>query len=186
MKKRIIIPLLLLLTACSSTGPDRVNYQLTSDLKAANLQPQKVANVIFIDAVTVADYLDKTGIVYQINEIEYNTANNNLWLTTLSNQIQQRVVSDLSVLLPNYFITAEPIADPKIRVKLFIDAFHGSYTGDALIKGRWVIRNNNGNVVTKNIDARLALTEDGYAALVKTLSKGWQAEEEALSQLINQ
>ncbi|WP_392560511.1 ABC-type transport auxiliary lipoprotein family protein [Orbus mooreae] len=177
MKKLIMISLLLLLAGCSSTAPNRTYYQLTSDFSIDNLQLQKVDNVAFIDSVTVASYLDTTGIVYQTDAIEYSTARNNLWLTALSNQIQQRVVTDLSVLLPNYFVTTEPVSNPRIRIKLYIDGFHGSYTGDAIIEGRWVINYGNNNIVTKNIDARLRLSEDGYAALVKTLSKGWQEEE---------
>lgn len=177
MKKLMTICVLFLVVGCSSTLPNKTYYQLTSDFTNNNLQYQKVDNVIFIDSVSVASYLDKVGIVYQTDAIEYSTASNNLWLTTLSDQIQQRVVTDLSALLPNDFVTAEPVTNPKVKIKLFIDAFHGSYTGDALIKGRWVISYEGNNIVTKNIDARLRLSDDGYAALVKTLSKGWQEQE---------
>ncbi|RKS86928.1 hypothetical protein DES39_0134 [Orbus hercynius] len=177
MKKYVIIALLFLVAGCSSTMSNKVYYQLTSDFSVNNLQPQTVDNVIVIDSVNVANYLDKTGIVYQTDAIEYSTANNNLWLTTLSNQIQQRVIIDLSALLPNYYVTAAPTQNPRATIKLFIDSFHGSYTGDALIKGKWVITYKDNQVITKNIDMKLRQSEDGYAALVKTLSKGWQNEE---------
>lgn len=177
MKKLLMISIVWLLVGCSSTMPERTYYQLSSDFAVDNLQPQKVVNRLFVDAISVASYLDKTGIVYQTDALEYNTANNNLWLTTLSNQLQQRVVTDLSVLLPNYFVTSEPVNNPKVKIKLFIDAFHGSYTGEAVIKGRWVISYANDAMVTKNIDVRLRLSEDGYPALVQTLSKGWQEQE---------
>lgn len=177
MKKFIIIPLLLLIVGCTSTVPDKRYYQLESDFSDTQvLQKRKINNTIFLE-VHVADYLDNRGIVYQTGDLQYTTANNNQWLTPLSNQIQQRLVQDLSVLLPNSLVTTQPTSQPKLTITLFIDSFNGSYTGDAIIKGRWIITNNRNEVVTKNFDYSLRLNNDGYFALVKTLSKGWQEEE---------
>jgi len=178
MKKSIITLLLLFIVGCSSSIPNKTYYQLDSDFSDSKvLQARKVNDAIVIEDIKVANYLDKNGIVYQTGELEYTTANNNLWLTSLSDQITQRLVQDLSILLPNYLVTTQPANHPKLTVKLFIDAFHGVYTGDAVIKGRWQMTNNKNEVITKNFDYTLRLGEDGYLALVKTLSKGWQEEE---------
>lgn len=178
MKKVIIAISLLLLIGCSSSMTNSYYYQLSSDFeKTAPLTLQTTKNILLIESVNVADYLDQTGIVYQTAPFEYIAANNNQWFTVLSNQLQQRAVQDLSVLLPQYLVTTKPTPLATMRVSLFIDSFHGSYTGDALIKGHWLITNKNGEVVSKHFDHTLRLNQDGYAELVKTLSKGWQEEE---------
>ena len=177
MKRLIILSVIFLIAGCSSSLPNKTYYQLTSDFSdSTHLQPRKVTDVIFIDNVKVANYLDKNGIVYQIDKIKYVTANNNLWLTPLSDQIKQRLLQDLSILLPNYLITAQPSLSPKASIKLYIESFHGVDTGDAVIKGYWLISNTKG-VITKPFDYTLRLANDGYTALVNTLSLGWQEEE---------
>lgn len=177
MKKLILISLLLLIVGCSSTVPDKTYYQLESDFGESSVpQPRKVTNVIFVQ-VNVANYLDKQGIVYQTGDLQYITATNNQWLTPLSNQVEQRLVQDLSVLLPNYLVTTQPVNRTAVTLTLFIDSFHGVYTGDAVIKGRWLIADSKNEVITKNFDYTLRLNDDGYLALAKVLSKGWQEEE---------
>lgn len=177
MKKLIIFSLMLMIYGCSTSLPDKAYYQLSSDFSDTNLlHPSKVTDVILIENIQIANYLDKTGIVYQTNDIEYSTANNNLWLTPLSDQIKQRLMHDLSILLPNYLITEQPIGHTKVTLKLYIDRFHGLYTGDAVIQGRWLISTSK-EVITKHFDYTMRLTEDGYPALVKMLSQGWQEEE---------
>ncbi|WP_392560840.1 ABC-type transport auxiliary lipoprotein family protein [Orbus sturtevantii] len=177
MKKLIIGSLLLLLIGCSSNSPNKVYYQLISDFNSSTDTQQVVSKTIVIEPVSVASYLDTTGILYQSNPIEFSTANNNLWLTPLSNQIEQRVVQDLSALLPGYLVTTTPSSDPAVKIKLFIDGFHGCYTGDAIIKGYWMITDLDNKVTLKHFDFKIRLAEDGYPTLVKALSTGWQNEE---------
>lgn len=178
MKKFIIASLLLLLMGCSSSVPNKVYYQLVSDFSVnQNLQSQAVNKIIVIEPINIASYLDTTSIIYQTDEIEFSTANNNLWLTSLSDQIQQRVFQDLSALLPGYLVTTQPTSQPSIKINLFIDAFYGSYTGDAVIKGHWVITHLNEQATLKTFDFRVRLEKDGYPTLVKALSTGFQNEE---------
>ncbi|WP_392552983.1 ABC-type transport auxiliary lipoprotein family protein [Orbus wheelerorum] len=178
MKKLIIASLLLMLMGCSSNIPNKAYYQLISDFNTSEkVQSQVVNKIIVIEPINLASYLDTTGIVYQTDLIEFSTASNNLWLTPLSDQIQQRVVQDLSALLPGYLVTTKLTSQPAVKVKLFIDAFQGSYTGDAVIKGYWMITDLNDQVTLKPFDFKVRLAKDGYPTLVKALSSGWQNEE---------
>ena len=177
MIKQIIILLSLLLMASCSSLPEKHYYQLSSDF-AGNQTTQSAnrKNVIYLESVNVAAYLNKSGIVYQTGEVEYRTANHNLWLTPLQDQIEQRVLQDLSLLLPDYIVTNKLIAPRAFNVQLFIDAFHGYYQGEALIKGYWLIENEQHQFITKSFDYTQRQSEDGYQALVKELSKAWQEE----------
>lgn len=177
MKKLFILIMLFLVVGCASSLPNKTYYQLKSDFSDSHiLHSHKVKDVILINNIQVANYLDKNGIVYQTDDMQYVTANNNLWLTPLSDQIKQRLVQDLAVLMPNYLLTTQPTNNPKATLTLYIDSFHGVYTGDAVIKGYWVITTVK-DVIIKHFDYRLRLTDDGYLAVVKALSQGWQEEE---------
>ncbi|SCC04789.1 PqiC family protein [Gilliamella intestini] len=174
----IFMPLLAILVGCSANNPSKSYFQLTSNLQSSVSQKIKTNNrFIWIESIDVASFLNKPGIVLQTDNITYETATQNLWASTLSQQLQERLSQDLTILLPNYLVSSQSITTPKLTVKLFIDGFHGSYTGDAIIKGRWVIADSKNNIETKPFERHVPLESNGYSALVKALSKGWQDEE---------
>jgi uncharacterized protein len=174
----IFMPLLAILVGCSANNPSKSYFQLTSNLPSPVSQKIKTTkHFIWIESVDVVSFLNKPGIVLQTDNIKYETATHHLWTSTLSQQLQERLTQDLTVMLPNYLVSSRSITTPTLAVKLFIDGFHGSYTGDAIIKGRWVITDNKNNIETKPFERHVPLESNGYSALVKALSKGWQDEE---------
>lgn len=169
----------MLLVGCSTRSPSKNYFQLASNLLDKTPQIMKsTKRFLMIDSVDVASFLNKSGIVLQSEDIKYVTATNNLWVSTLSQQLEERLVQDLSLLLPDYLVSSKSLATPTLTVKLFIDGFHGRYNGDAVIKGRWVVIDNKNNIETKSFERYAPLAKDGYEALVKALSKGWQEEEQ--------
>ncbi|MWP48186.1 MULTISPECIES: membrane integrity-associated transporter subunit PqiC [unclassified Gilliamella] len=174
----VFVPLLAILASCSTSMSSKSYFQLTSNLPSPASQKIKTTNrFIWIESVDMASFLNKPGIVLQTDNITYETATQNLWASTLSQQLQERLSQDLTVLLPNYLVSSQSITTPTLTVKLFIDGFHGSYTGDAIIKGRWVISDSKNNIETKPFERHVPLESNGYSALVKALSKAWQDEE---------
>ncbi|OCG74146.1 hypothetical protein A9G42_10755 [Gilliamella sp. Nev6-6] len=174
----IFMPLFAILVGCSAGNPSKSYFQLTSNSQIPVSQNMKTTNqFIWIESVDVASFLNKPGIVLQTDNIKYETAINHLWVSTLSQQLQDRLTQDLTAMLPNYLVSSKSITTPILTVKLFIDSFHGSYTGDAIIKGRWVVTDRKNNIETKPFERHVPLATNGYDALVKALSKGWQDEE---------
>ncbi|OCG20073.1 hypothetical protein A9G22_01800 [Gilliamella sp. App2-1] len=174
----VFMPLFAILAGCSASNPSKSYFQLTSNSQIPVSQNMKTTNqFIWIESVDVASFLNKPGIVLQTDNIKYETAINHLWVSTLSQQLQDRLTQDLTAMLPNYLVSSKSITTPTLTVKLFIDSFHGSYTGDAIIKGRWVVTDRKNNIETKPFERHVPLATNGYDALVKALSKGWQDEE---------
>ena len=174
----LLMTLLSAILGCSSNAPIKNYFQLTSNLaNNGSTITQSTNHFIWIESVEVASFLNKQGIVLQTQDIKYVTATNNLWASTLSQQFADRLSQDLTQLLPNYLVSTKSITTPTLTIKLFIDGFHGSYNGDAVIKGRWVVTDNKGQIRTKFIDRHVPLAKNGYDALVKALSQGWQDEE---------
>ncbi|WP_080702350.1 MULTISPECIES: PqiC family protein [unclassified Gilliamella] len=174
----IFMPLLAILVGCSANNPSKSYFQLTSNLQSSVSQKIKTTKYfIWIESVDVVSFLNKPGIVLQTDNIKYETATHHLWASTLSQQLQERLTQDLTVMLPNYLVSSRSITTPTLTVKLFIDGFHGSYTGDAVIKGRWVVTDSKNNIESKPFERYVPLASNGYDALVNALSKGWQDEE---------
>lgn len=180
-----IMALLTTLVGCSSGTAEKHYFQLESHLQNQRSQTLNSAHgFIWIESIDVASFLNKQGIVLQTDNIQFVTASNNLWGSSLSQQLGDRLEQDLAIFLPHYLVSTKAITTPTMTVKLFIDGFHGSYTGDAIIKGRWVVKDSKDNIETKFFEHRIALKNNGYAALVNALSKGWQDEERDFSTLI--
>ena len=177
-KITLLIALLAVMVGCSSNTERKNYFQLTSNLVNVDSVTTRSTNkFIWIESIEVASFLNKSGIVLQTQDIKYVTATNNLWASTLFQQFADRLSQDLTQLLPNYLVSTKSITTPTLTIKLFIDGFHGSYKGDAVIKGRWVVTDNKGQIGTKVIERSVPLAKNGYSALVKALSQGWQDEE---------
>ncbi|MCX8700030.1 membrane integrity-associated transporter subunit PqiC [Gilliamella sp. B2840] len=169
----------MLLVGCSTNIPNKSYFQLATSLPIQTPKTLKSTDrFLMIDSVDVVSFLNKSGIVLQTEDIKYVTATNNLWVSTLSQQLEERLVQDLSLLLPDYLVSSTSLTTPTLTVKLFIDGFHGSYNGDAIIKGRWIVTDNKNHIETKPFERHVPLAKNGYDALVKALSKGWQEEEQ--------
>ena len=174
----LLMTLLSAIIGCTSDVPNKNYFQLASDLaNNGSTMTQSTHYFIWIESIEVADFLNKSGIVLQTDDIKYTTATNHLWVSALSQQLAERLSQDLTQIMPNYLVSTNSITTPSLTVKLFIDGFHGNYNGDAIITGRWVMTDKSGKIVTKVIKRQIPLTTNGYDALVKALSQGWQDEE---------
>lgn len=174
----LLMTLFSAINGCSSDVPNKSYFQLTSNLaNNGSTMTQSTHYFIWIESIEVADFLNKSGIVLQTDDIKYTTATNHLWVSALSQQLAERLSQDLTQIMPNYLVSTNSITTPSLTVKLFIDGFHGNYNGDAIITGRWVMTDKSGKIVTKVIKRQIPLTTNGYDALVKALSQGWQDEE---------
>ena len=58
---------------------------------------------LWLEHVSVADYLAQSGVVYQTNDVQYVIAQNNLWASPLDQQLQQTLVTNLSSALPGWW-----------------------------------------------------------------------------------
>ena len=143
----LLMTLLSAIIGCSSDVPNKSYFQLTSNL--ANHGSTMTQSTHYF-----------------------------IWIVSaLSQQLAERLSQDLTQIMPNYLVSTNSITTPSLTVKLFIDGFHGNYNGDAIITGRWVMTDKSGKIVTKVIKRQIPLTTNGYDALVKALSQGWQDEE---------
>lgn len=166
-----------LLTGCSSPASEIRYYQL------ANLPPENALDgtvkPLAIAPIKVADYLNGSGLVLQQTEVELSIARQHLWADALALQLQRQLTEQILLVLPTQQLV--PLNTPgALTLQLEVDRFHATADGFALVSGRFNLL-TGGRYNTIPFSQRVALTEDGYPAMVRALSLGWQ---QALQQLM--
>jgi uncharacterized lipoprotein YmbA len=123
MMKWIPVALALLLSACSSS-PQKTYYQLPA-LGAPAVVSSSGASTrqLWLEHVSVADYLAQSGVVYQTNDVQYVIAQNNLWASPLDQQLQQTLVTNLSSALPGWVVSSQPMSSDQVVLNVTISGF---------------------------------------------------------------
>ena len=94
---------------------------------------------LWLEHVSVADYLAQSGVVYQTNDVQYVIAQNNLWASPLDQQLQQTLVTNLSSALPGWVVSSQPMSSDQDVLNVTISGFHGRFDGKAIVRGEWVL-----------------------------------------------
>jgi len=176
VKKGLIIGAVLLLAGCSSTI-DTTYYQLPAGSNMARVSSDASASqpMIWVEQVSVPDYLAGNGLVYQTSDVKYVIAANNLWASPLDQQLQQTLVSNLGQALPGRLVASQPLGDTHDTLSVHVTGFHGRYDGAVVISGEWLL-NHQGQLIKRPFHLEMKQQKDGYDEMVKVLAQGWAQE----------
>lgn len=173
MKKWCLIVTLLGLSACSSSQPASY-YQLPQPLPVLAVTAQPAAqNQLWVEQVSIPDYLAGNGIVYQTSEVQYTIATSNLWASPLEQQLKNSLVTNLSSALPGWVVATSPLGNQQQTLNVNVTGFHGRYDGKVVVAGEWLLT-RQGQISRHPFYLTLDQKGDGYSALVKSLGIAWQ------------
>ncbi|MBK0095185.1 membrane integrity-associated transporter subunit PqiC [Erwinia sp. S63] len=174
MKKGLIIGAMLLLAGCSSTI-ENTYYQLPAGSNVARVDSASSGNqpMIWVEQVSVPDYMAGNGLVYQTSDVKYVIAANNLWASPLDQQLQQTLITNLSKALPGRIVASAPLGESHDTLTVSVTGFQGRYDGQVVVSGEWLLQ-HQGRLIKHGFNLTLPQNEDGYDALVRTLAIGWQ------------
>lgn len=187
MMKKLLLAgsLVIALTACCNTTK-KYYYQLPVTIVTVHEQRDIPAyKQIYLVDINVSDFLNGLGIVYQVNDVQYVMANNNLWASNLHEQLQQELISNFNSQLPDWLLTTQMLNKVENRLMINVYGFHGRYDGKAIIRGEWTFTHNT-QLINRMFDIELPQPEDGYDSLVRTLSKGWKQLSVDIANVISQ
>lgn len=141
MMKWKIAACALLLSACSSQTPVAY-YQLPSasvtSTQISSINPQKQ---LWVESVSVADFLSGTGIAYQTSAVSYTVASSNLWASGLEQQLKRTLTDNLSASLNDWLVVNQPIGNDNVdTLRVTVNEFQGRYDGYAVVSGYWVLQ----------------------------------------------
>ena len=163
------LPLALLLcVACATAAPEHAYYLLRAPTDGDGT-PTPAAAVVGFGSVRVAPYLDRAGLVVQVDAHQVREARYHLWAEPLDQGIRlvlaERVRSRLGVELSPGPRGADTW---RYRIDVSVDELHGTLDGEARLIAHWVLRDTaDGTVVgTGRYQKAMPQEGDGYPGLV--------------------
>lgn len=135
------------------------------------------APAVAVAPVRLSGYLGSQGIIYQISDIEINEARGHLWAEGIGAQLTRSLRQTLETHLDRRRVRIETSAVGRrdLGVRVTLSQFQGRYDGLALVAGQYQLIDGGGNPVRQGaFQVAEPLEEDGYPALVRALSRGWE------------
>jgi uncharacterized lipoprotein YmbA len=179
MKIMITLLSLVLLASCTSK-PLMVKYYLlhTPDNKILNTRVQ-TKPIVILQMVDVAEYLNQSGLVMQIDKFELYYSRQDVWAEKLQSSFYKALLEDLNATgQRNYVVYDSPNAVfASSRIKIELAHFHATDTSSVVSSGRYWLSLNSPQSTEQNELTSLShafffeseLKQDGYAHAVKKL-----------------
>ena len=174
---------LLVMAGCASKTVQPSSYMLPTSTPE---QQYSSALAVAVAPIRLTGLLDNQGIVMELNDIEVYQARQHLWAEDIGIQLQQQLQQRLTLSLRNAQIVTkgQPLQAglAKREVRVSVNGFQGSYNGNAIVQGQWLLLGESGQLLKqKNFKVEQPLTADGYPTLVRTLGAAWDQVSEQLA-----
>ncbi|HFZ8995281.1 TPA: membrane integrity-associated transporter subunit PqiC [Citrobacter freundii] len=185
MKKWLAIVMAFWLTGCSSGEEAKSYYQLPVAQSSQQSSASQGSRLLWVEQVSVPDYLAGNGVVYQTSDVQYVIASNNLWASPLDQQLRTTLVANLSSQLPGWVVASQPLGTTQDILNVSVTGFHGRYDGKVIVSGEWLL-NHQGQLIKRPFHIELAQQQDGYDEMVKELAQAWNQEARAIAGQLKQ
>ena len=162
-----LFSLLMLVVGCAGAPPERTEYLLRFDSPAPEqLVPHEPR--VGLRGVTVADYLRQPGLVVETGPNEVRPAQAHLWAEPLQDGLRIFLRAAItSILGEEVGMTTRRAQDWEQSVYVFVERFHGSMSGDAILVASFQITPAAGAPTREfRFSGSTPLESKGYAALV--------------------
>lgn len=170
MRKLTVIGALLALSACATPVPQ---YFTLPD--SQYIHPGRSNNEVAV-RVYLAEPLNNGGLVYQTDVYHVNFARNHLWAGALDNALASGFSNKLNRLNPNYTFVPAARSSSSQTLKIYVEAFQGSYQGKTLVSGYALWPNGQ----SRPFHVETEQHGDGYKAMVESLNFGLEKASEAV------
>lgn len=152
----------MLLAACST--PQSTRYFVLPDSQYTQLrQGNELAVKVYL-----AEPLNQGGLVYQTDAYHLNFAKNHLWASPLETALANNLSNKLNRLNRLYTFVPSARSQSSQVLKVYIEAFNGSYQGQTVVSGYALWPNGQ----SKPFHVETPQQGDGYPAMVESLENG--------------
>lgn len=140
------IGITLILAGCSAGGPPPVTYVLGPPApESASVQRLTGRPVIELKRVLVPDYLDVSDMMVRRSESVLAPSPTGHWGERLSVGVTRVLAYDLSLRLPDFVVTTNPIGTTAAQVLVEVEDFAPRADGTVVLLARWRVLNGAGN-----------------------------------------
>lgn len=177
----------VLLAGCASTPDSGALFLLDQPGDTTTTEtaaPASTDTTVTLTQLELSPYLTRDGIVYQTGPNRIVVASKNRWAAPLESQLADGLYDALDRGLARADVrrAGQVAASPSgFDLAVHVERFQGRYDGNAIISGSWRLYDAKGQVAGRGEFAQITpLQTDGYAALVRALSQGWQQVKQSL------
>jgi uncharacterized protein len=167
----------LLLAGCASPTAPANRYMLPESASAPPEASPAAEHLLLVQSPRLAHYLDRDGIVMQLDDITLNAARQHLWAEPLGRQLERGLRSRLAERLTDTRVMREEASlgrSEALRLRVEVDRFQGRHDGLAIAGGQWQLLAADGRLLAmESFFAGTELEDDGYPALVRALGNSW-------------
>ncbi|MFV2028687.1 PqiC family protein [Neisseria sp. S1] len=161
------------LTACST--PQQTRYFTLPDSQFS--LPDQHGQEIAVQTI-LADPLNNGGLVYQTDAHSLNFARNHLWAAPLNQALNASFSNKLNRIgNARYVFVPAGRSQSSLILKIYIEAFQGTYQGSTQINGYAVWPDGR----SRNFQIDTPQEQDGYPAMIESLDRGVYAAAATIS-----
>jgi uncharacterized lipoprotein YmbA len=173
--------LILFVFGCSSSPKiDTRYYLLNPDAHNdasdnSQHEQQGTKQIIIVEPITLATYLNQRGIVLLTDKHEIKVAHYHRWAEPLDENIHRYMLTVLSDNSSGFAFQDASMSTKQnahLELHITIDQFKGTSDGRALVAGDWQLNDTKDNtrVVTDSFSYEEPLADSGYTELVNQLA----------------
>ena len=170
--RRLTLTLALCLAACASAPPERSYYLLRAEVPGT-LASAENGVLLGVGTVSIAPYLDRSGIVVQVDDHRVREARYHLWAEPLDQGIRGYLSDRIAALLGRALNNGSNLVDQwDYRIDVAIEDFHGTLNGEARLVARWSLIDTARDklIASQRLVRTKPQTVDGYPGLVDVLT----------------
>ncbi len=167
----IALSLSVLLGACTSQPERTTHYYLLSSNSDA-IHKQDTQHVVGIAPITVADYINSSGIAVMTEHNRIQLANFHLWAEQPERAITRVLYGELNRLLTDSRVDNGMLGrndDWQYTLTTQVDQFHGTEQGPATFSGYWQLHSEGKVLLNHRFNLQATIESSSYEALVDTL-----------------
>ncbi len=174
----------LFCVACTSTQKFEYYDIVTPSLSEA--QSNEKMAYLLVQPVSMPAYLDSTSLLYRVSDVEVIQTTQHKWIDDLSTLL----TLSLFRYFHGYNANFHSIASCPENLECFILAvkvsdFSSDYHGNSTVEFSWMLQKEYQNICIGDAKKTYTRADDGYPAMVSTLSKGWHDALQSMSEQMN-
>ena len=183
MKKWLVTIAALWLAGCSSGEINKNYYQLPVVQSGTQSTASQGNRLLWVEQVTVPDYLAGNGVVYQPSDVKYVIGSHHLGATPVDHHVRTTLGGSRRPPLPGWVVASQPLGSAQDTLNVTVTEFNGRYDGKVIVSGEWLL-NHQGQLIKRPFRLEGVQTQDGYDEMVKVLAGVWSQEAASIAQEI--
>jgi uncharacterized lipoprotein YmbA len=181
MIQKVLFCLIFIVIGCSSAPkPEIQHFLLTPNIQATNTDKPNslqngLKNIMVLDSINLAEFLDQSGIVLQKNAHQIEVAHYNRWGEPLKHNLHRYILETLTTQLPQLSLLSENKINSGLahqKLEITFNQFNGTIDGLALLSGHWMLKQSDAKtyMLNNSFSYQTTLENSGYPELVKQLA----------------